>query len=189
MSLGLPPNVRCDPTERLALLRLEFLAVEFRAPDVDIGVFQQALPFLRVQLAHDSPRRADDEDAVGIGLSFGDERARTDDAAAADDGVVQDHCADADERTVADAAAVQHRLVATETFFPSVSGMPGSACRTAASWMLVRSPMVMMSLSPRTTALNQTLAWLCRTTVPITAAMCAMNHSSPWNTTLRSPSE
>src|SRR5712692_7606493 len=77
----------------------------------------------------------------------------------------------------------------TETFLPRVRGMPGSACRTAASWMLVRSPMVMMSLSPRTTDLNQTLAWLCRITVPTTVALCAMNHSSPWNTTLRSPSE
>src|SRR5467141_1202189 len=77
----------------------------------------------------------------------------------------------------------------TETFFPRVSGTPGSTCRTAASWMLVRSPMVMMSLSPRTTALNQMLVWLCMTTVPITVALCAMNHSSPWNATLRSPSE
>src|SRR5467141_1141525 len=77
----------------------------------------------------------------------------------------------------------------TETFFPSVSGTPGSTCRTAASWMLVRLPRVMMSLSPRTTALNQTLVWLCMTTAPITVAFCAMNHSSPWNATLRSPSE
>src|SRR6266496_3817381 len=67
--------------------------------------------------------------------------------------------------------------------------MPESACRTEASWMLVRSPMLMMSLSPRRTELNHTLAWLCRTTVPMTVAFSAMNHSSPWNTTLRSPRE
>jgi len=55
--------------------------------------------------------------------------------------------------------------------------------------MLVRSPMVMMSLSPRKTALNQTLALVVEDHRADHVALSAMNHSSPRNETLRSPSE
>src|SRR2546430_10292068 len=105
------------PSDRLAVLRLELLAVEFRAPDVDVGVLQQPGSFLRLQLAYDPAGRADDEDAVGIFLAFRDERAGGYEAAAADDCVVQDDRADAYERSVADRAAVQHRLVADRDVF------------------------------------------------------------------------
>src|SRR5258705_5675328 len=44
------------------------------------------------------------------------------------------------------------------------------------------------TLFPYTT-LFRSLAWSWRITVPITVALCAMNHSSPRNVTLRSPSE
>src|SRR5712692_6928699 len=120
--------MKCAPEEdlilssRLPLLRLEFLAVEFRAPDVDVGVLQQPVPFFRFQLAHDPARRADDEDAVGIFLAFGNERAGGYEAAAPDDGVVHDDGADADERSVADGAAVEHRLVADRDVFPELEG-------------------------------------------------------------------
>ena len=40
---------------------------------------------------------------------------------------------------------------------PIESGEPSSECSTAPSWMLVRAPMRIISLSPRITALNQTL--------------------------------
>src|SRR6266568_7131145 len=104
--------------DQLPLLRPKLLAVELGTPDVDVGVFQQAFLFVRLEFAHDLARRADDEDAVGIGLAFGNEGAGGDDAAAADDGVVHDDRADADERAVADGAAVEHRLVADRDVFP-----------------------------------------------------------------------
>jgi len=103
--------------------------------------------------------------------------------------VVHDDRADADEGAVADGAAMQHRLMADGDVLAERERDTGVDVQDCASWMLLRSPMVMMSLSPRTTALYQTLAWWCRITVPITEALCAMNHSSPRNTTLRSPSE
>src|SRR2546427_1416099 len=115
-------------TERFPLIAshmaalLEFLAVKLRAPDVDVGVLQQFLFFLRLQFADDFGRRAEDEDAVGIRFTFGDESARADDAAAADDGVVHDDRADADERAVADGAAVQHGLVADGDVLPEREG-------------------------------------------------------------------
>ncbi len=76
-----------------------------------------------------------------------------------------------------------------QTSRASVSGKPGSTCSTEPSWTLTRSPMVMRSLSPRMTTLNQTLAWCSRTTDPMTFAPGATNHSGPRNSTLRSPSE
>src|SRR5712692_5632024 len=55
------------PTKSL-YLRLQLLAVELRAPDVDVGVLQQSFSFLRLELAHDLAGRADHEHAVGEGL-------------------------------------------------------------------------------------------------------------------------
>ena len=46
----------------------------------------------------------------------------------------------------------------TVTSAPRVSGEPMSVCSTLPSWMLLRSPMVIHSLSPRSTAPYQTLA-------------------------------
>ena len=45
-------------------------------------------------------------------LSFRDERARSDEASAADDGTVEHHRVDSDERAVLHRASVQHRMVA-----------------------------------------------------------------------------
>src|SRR6185503_12972366 len=67
------------------------------------------------------------------------------------------------------------------TFAPSTSGLPGSACSTEPSCTLVHSPMVISSLSPRMTTLNQTFAWRPRTTEPMTAAVGAMYQSPAGN--------
>ena len=59
------------------------------------------------------------------------------------------------------------------TSSPTTQGEPGSVCSTAPSWMLVRAPIVMGSLSPRSTAANHTLDCSPTATRPITAALSA----------------
>ena len=54
-----------------------------------------------------------------------------------------------------------------------VMGRPVSVWSTEPSWMLVRAPMVITSVSPRITALNQTLASSPRTTEPMRVAFGA----------------
>ena len=61
----------------------------------------------------------------------------------------------------------------TVTSSPRVSGEPMSVCITAASCTLLRAPMVIHSLSPRSTAPYQTLAPSPRLTRPMTSALSA----------------
>ncbi len=60
------------------------------------------------------------------------------------------------------------------TFAPMVSGKPGSVCSTQASWTFEFSPTVINSLSPRSTAPHQTDAFFSSLTLPITAAVGAI---------------
>jgi hypothetical protein len=69
---------------------------------------------------------------------------------------------------------MEHRHVPTLTFLPIVSGWPGSTCRMQPSWSCEFSPIVITSLSPRTTQLNQMLALFSSTTEPITIALSAI---------------
>ena len=66
-------------------------------------------------------------------------------------------------------------LCPTVTFSPIVIGKPASTCSTAPSWTLLPAPIVIRSLSPRTTALNQTLTSSASVTSPMTAAPGATN--------------
>ncbi len=61
----------------------------------------------------------------------------------------------------------------TVTLSPMVSGQPTSACSTDRSWMLLLRPMVSTSVSPRSTAPNQTLAFSASLTLPMTCALSA----------------
>jgi hypothetical protein len=61
----------------------------------------------------------------------------------------------------------------TVTCRPMVSGWPTSACSTLRSWMLLPSPTVMCSVSPRSTQPNHTLASAASVTLPITSAESA----------------
>ena len=58
-------------------------------------------------------------------------------------------------------------------FAPITIGNPGSVCSVALSWICERSPSSIHSLSPRSTAPNQTLAWLFIRTRPISTAVSA----------------
>ena len=58
-----------------------------------------------------------------------------------------------------------------------VSMPPESICMTVPSWMLVRAPMRMMPMSPRTRQWNQMPVSAPITTSPITAAVGAMKAS------------
>src|SRR5882757_9181834 len=60
-----------------------------------------------------------------------------------------------------------------ETLAPATSGNPGSVCNTAPSCTLLLTPMLMISLSPRKVAPNQTLLFSARTTLPMMAAFGA----------------
>ena len=82
----------------------------------------------------------------------------------------------------------------TVTFSPMVSGLPGSACSTLPSWMLLWAPMRTGSgWSPRTTAPNHTLAPSPSSTLPMTWALSATQavsamrgvRSSSWYTAMR----
>jgi hypothetical protein len=57
---------------------------------------------------------------------------------------------------------------------PIVIGNPGSVCSVALSWICDRSPSSIHSLSPRSTALNQTLVSSLSRTLPITVALSAI---------------
>jgi len=59
------------------------------------------------------------------------------------------------------------------TLSPMVSGLPWSVCRTLPSCTLLLRPMRIGSLSPRITALYQTLAFSASSTLPITWALSA----------------
>ena len=65
----------------------------------------------------------------------------------------------------------------TVTSRPMVSGEPASVCSTLRSWTLEFSPTVIGSLSPRSTAPNQTLAPGFRITLPRTVAPGAIQYS------------
>ena len=56
---------------------------------------------------------------------------------------------------------------------PTVSGQPRSVCSTLPSCTLLLRPMVMRSVSPRSTAPYQTLAFSASVTRPITWALPA----------------
>src|SRR5258706_2925788 len=71
----------------------------------------QALELLGRELAHRLGGCADDERSVGKFLAFGDERTGADQAVAADLRAVEHDSLDADQRAVADRAAMQHHLV------------------------------------------------------------------------------
>ena len=58
----------------------------------------------------------------------------------------------------------------TVTSAPMRTGTPGSVWITLPSWMLLPRPISIQSVSPRITALNQTLAAASRRTLPITCA-------------------
>ena len=60
------------------------------------------------------------------------------------------------------------------TPLPSVSGSPGSVCRTQFSWTLLSSPITIGSLSPRITAPNMTFTRSPRVTCPMIVASGAM---------------
>src|SRR6185369_15145610 len=62
--------------------------------------------------AHDLAGHAEDERAVGDRLAFGDERSRAHEAIATDGHAIEDDRADADQRILADRAAVEHHEVA-----------------------------------------------------------------------------
>ena len=64
-------------------------------------------------------------------------------------------------------------LCPTVTPLPTVSGKPGSVWSVQLSWMLVRSPISIHSLSPRSTAPNQRLAPALILTLPMTIAVSA----------------
>jgi hypothetical protein len=57
---------------------------------------------------------------------------------------------------------------------PMVMGKPGSVCSVVLSWICERSPSSIHSLSPRSTAPNQTLASVPSRTRPITTAVSAI---------------
>src|SRR5262245_60912665 len=58
----------------------------------------------------------------------------------------------------------------TVVSFPIRNGMPGSLCRIHPSWMLIRSPITIGWLSPRTTDPNQILDPEPTTTFPMIVA-------------------
>ena len=71
----------------------------------------------------------------------------------------------------------------TVTSSPSFIGRPGSVCSTAPSWMLVRAPITIGSLSARSTAPGQTLQPGPSVTWPITVAPSAIQAlGSIWGT-------
>src|SRR5688572_26913651 len=86
--------------------------VKPRTLDVAPRNGEQVVLLLLRQLAHHLPGRAEDEDAIGDLLSFGDQAVRTDERAAADARAIHHHAVDADQAALADGAAVQHDLVA-----------------------------------------------------------------------------
>ncbi len=57
---------------------------------------------------------------------------------------------------------------------PTVTGWPGSVWITELSWMLEFSPMMIQSLSPRSTAPHQMLAPFISRTLPISTALGAI---------------
>ena len=61
----------------------------------------------------------------------------------------------------------------TVTRLPIVSGNPGSACRTAPSWTLLSSSMVIGSLSARATAPTRMVARSPTLTAPMSVASAA----------------
>ena len=65
------------------------------------------------------------------------------------------------------------------TFSPMVSGQPASACSTDRSCTLLLRPMLKVSVSPRSTAPNQTLAFSASTTLPMTWALSATQAPAP----------
>src|SRR5258705_10879919 len=84
------------------------------APGVgDVAVRNGAYPrYLRIgQRADHLARRAHDQRAVRDDLAFGYQRAGAAEALLPQDGRVQNHGLDADERPFADRAAVQHYLM------------------------------------------------------------------------------
>ena len=110
-------------------------------------------------LADDLAGRAEHDGAGRDLLALGDQRAGADQALLADPGAVEDDGADADQRSAADGAAVQHHHVADGALRPRWRAeSPGSVCSTQPSCTLARAPITIGSLSPRSTVLNQTLA-------------------------------
>ena len=80
----------------------------------------------------------------------------------------------ADQAVVANRAAVQHHLVADHTILRrSPSGSPDRCAAWRCPGSASASPSSIHSLSPRSTAPNQTLAWLLSRTRPISTAVSA----------------
>jgi hypothetical protein len=61
-----------------------------------------------------------------------------------------------------------------DTLADTINGNPGSVCNTAPSCTLLLTPMLMVSLSPRSVAPNHTLLFSASTTLPMTLALGAM---------------
>jgi hypothetical protein len=61
-------------------------------------------------------------------------------------------------------------------FAPIASGKPGSVCSVELSWIWLRSPSSIHSLSPRSTAPNHTLVSASSRTRPMTEADSAIHH-------------
>src|SRR5690606_40465121 len=102
--------------------------------DVALGAGEQAVDVGRLELADHLPGRAHDDTAVGNLLAFGDQRARPDQATAADLRAVEHDGLDADPRAVADGAPVQHRLVADRHEFADGGRAVGIDVQHGAFW-------------------------------------------------------
>jgi hypothetical protein len=138
-----------------------------------VGTVQQTGDFFGAELAHHLARRADDQRMVGKDLALGDQGVGADDAALADHRMVEQHRTDADQRAVADRAAVQHHQVADGDVAADRQRHAFVGVQHELSWMLLFSPMLIGSLSPRSVAFHQIEAFLARRTSPMTIAFGA----------------
>src|SRR5712691_5047890 len=104
------PDSSCRITLRTRV-RNQVLEVPARVLDVMGSDRAQAGNLFVGERAHYLPGRAQHERPIGNALSLRDEGVGPDQAFATDDGVVEDKRLDADQRSISNRAAVQHRLV------------------------------------------------------------------------------
>src|ERR1700742_3361248 len=76
------------------------------------GNLEYVLALLGREIARDFGRRADDETAIGENFALGDERAGSDETTFADDSAVEHNGLNANQRALADRAAMHYRLMA-----------------------------------------------------------------------------
>jgi hypothetical protein len=89
------------------------------------GALTKGLDLLGRQITRDLGGAADNQDAIGKFFALSDQSARPDQATTANSGSIEHHCADTDQRIIADRTTVQYDLMSNGDPFANRQRLSG----------------------------------------------------------------